>query len=105
MTNMASCKEISRLVTHRNLTTGSGRPSRNSQGLHNTSLQPTMPTTQLQETLVNTATVPHTPVTTPLARNIPSDSSNSSVMDISNPDTPIPITTQDRKVEVLTPYT
>ena len=102
---MALCKEISRLVTNMNLTTGSGRPSRNSQGICNTSLQPTMPTTPLPETPVNTATVPHTPVTALLARSIPSDSNNSSVMDTSNPNTPVPITTQDRQVEVLTPCT
>ena len=47
----------------------------------------------------------HTLVTIPLARSIPSKSNNSSVMNTSNPNTPVPITTQDRQVEVLTPCT
>ena len=102
---MASCKEISRLVTNMNLTTGSGRPSRNSQGICNTPLQPTMPSTLLPETPVNTAKELHTPVTTPVARSIPSDSNSSAVMDTSNSNTPVPITMQDREVEVLTPCT
>ena len=58
-----------------------------------------MPSTPLPETPVNTATVPHTPVTTPVARSIPSKSSSSAVMGTSNPNTPIPITMQDRQVE------
>ena len=94
---MALHKEISRLVIDMNLTKGSGRPSRNSQGICNTLLQLTMPTTPLQE--------PHTLVTIPLARSIPSDSNNSSVMDTSNPNTSVPITMQDRQVEVLTSCT
>ena len=88
-----------------NLTTGSGKPSRNSQGICNTSLQPTMPSTLLPETPVNTATMPHTPVTTPVTRSIPFNSNSSAVMDTSNPNTPVPITMQDRQVEVLTPCT
>ena len=102
---MASCKEISRLVTDMNLTKGYGRPSRNSQGICNTLLHPTMPSTLLPETPVNTATVTHTPVTTPVTRSIPCDSNSSAVMDTSNPNTPVPITMQDRQVEVLTPCT
>ena len=98
---MASHKEISRLATDMILTTGSGRPSRNSQGIHNTLLQPTMPTTLLPETPVNTDTVPHTPVTNPVARSIHSKSNSSAVMDTSNPNTPVPITMQDRQVEAL----
>ena len=34
---MASCREISRLTTNMNTIPGSGRPSRNSQGIHNVS--------------------------------------------------------------------
>ena len=64
-----------------------------------------MPTTLLPETPVNTATVPHTPVTTPLARGTPSEGNSSAIMDTSNMNTPIPITMQDRQVEVLTPCT
>ena len=105
MINMASYKEISRLVTDMNLTTGSGRPSRNSQGICNTPLQPTLPSTPLPETPVNTATVPHIPATIPVTRSIPSFSSRSAVMDTSNPSTPVPITIKDRHVEVLMPCT
>ena len=86
-----------------NLTTCSGIPSRNSQGICSTPLQPAMSTTLLPEMPVNSATVPHTPVTTPVARSIPSDSNSSAVMDTSNPNTPVPISMQDRQVEVLTP--
>ena len=37
---MASCREISRLTTNMNTITGSGRPSRNSQGIHNVCQHP-----------------------------------------------------------------
>ena len=103
MNNTASHKEISRLVTDMSLMTGSGRPSRNSQGICNTPLQPAMSTTPLPETPVNSATVPHTPVTTPVARSIPSKSNSSAVMNTSSPNTPVPISMQDRQVEVLMP--
>ena len=86
-----------------NLTTGSGRPSRNSHGIYNTPLQPTMPTTLMPETPVNTETVPHTPVTTLVARSIPSEGNSSAVIDNSNPNTPVSTSIQDRQVEVLTP--
>ena len=42
---MASHREISRLITDMNTTTGSGRPLRNSQGIHSTSQHPTRYTT------------------------------------------------------------
>ena len=84
MNNMASCKEISRLVTDMNMNTGSGRPSRNSQGIHNTLLQPTIPMTPLPETPVNPATVPSLPSASPLARSILSDNSSHAVTDTSN---------------------
>ena len=103
--NMASHKEISRLVTNMNITTGSGRPSRNSQGICNTLLQPTTPSSPLPKTPVNSSTVPNTPVTTPVTKRIPSDSSSSAVMNTSNPNTPLPTSIQDRQVEVLTPCT
>ena len=99
-------KETSKLVTDMNLTAGSGRPSRNSQGIYGTSSQSTMPTTLLSETPVNVATAPHTPVKTPPARSIPSQGNNSTVIDTSSINTPMPMptTTQDRHdhVEVLT---
>ena len=107
--SMASHKEISKLVTDMNLTAGSGRPSRNSQGICGTSLQCTMPTTPLPETPVNTTTTPHTPVTTPSARSTPSQGNDSAVIDTLSANTPMPIctATQDRyhQVEVLTPCT
>ena len=68
---MASCKEISKLVTDMNLTDGSGRPSRNSQGIHNASLQPAMPTAPVPEILIDIATAQHSPVKTPSARSTP----------------------------------
>ena len=105
MINMASHKEISRLVTDMNLITGSGRPSRNSQGTCDTPLQPTMPITPLPETPVNVAMVLHTPVTILVARSIPSKNNSSVVMDTSNPSTPFPITMKDRQMEVIMPCT
>ena len=106
---MASHKEIGKLVTDMNRTAGSGRPSRNSQGIHSASLQTTMPTTPVPETLVNNATAPHSPVKILLARNTSSQGNSSTVMDTSNTNTPLPmpIATQDTKhqVEVLTPCT
>ena len=86
-----------------NITMGSGTPSRNSQGIHNTPLQPTMSTTLLPEPPVNPDTVPNSPVTSLVARSIPPDNNTSAVMDTSNPNTPVPISTQDKQVEVLTP--
>ena len=39
MDRMTSCKEISKLITDMNYTAGSGRPSRNSQGIYDPTLQ------------------------------------------------------------------
>ena len=102
---MALHKEISRLVTNMNITTGSGRPSRNSQGIYNTLLQPAMSTTLLPETLVNPAMVPHSSVTSLVARSMPSDNDSPTVTDTSNPNTAVPISMQDKQVEVLVPCT
>ena len=106
---MASFKEISKLITDMNLTAGSGRPSRNSQGICGTWLQPTMPTTPLPETPVNIASALHTPVTTLPDRSTPSQGNNTSVIDTSSTNTPMPMPTpaQDRhhQVEVFTPCT
>ena len=92
-----------------NHTSGSTKPSRNSQVMHNTTFQPTMSTTPVPETLVNTATALHSPVKAPLARSTPSQGNNSAAQDTSNTNTPmpIPIATQDRQhqVEVLIPCT
>ena len=69
---MASCKEISKLVTDMNHTVGSGRPSRNSQIIYDHTLQPTpMPTNLVPLIPVNTTAVPHAPVTTPQVEVIP----------------------------------
>ena len=109
MDSMASSKEISKLVTDMNYTAGSSRPSRNSERMCNPTFQPTMCTTPVPETPVNTATTLHTPVKVPPARSNPSQVKNSAVMDTSNTNTPMPmpIATQDRQleVEVLTPCT
>ena len=86
-----------------NLTSGAGRPFRNSQGICNTPLQPAMSMTLLPETPANSATAPHTPVTSPVARSIPSDSNGSAFMDTSSPSTPAPISMQDKQVDVLKP--
>ena len=100
---MASHKEMSRLVTDMNITTGSGRPSRNSQGIHNTLLQPAMPNNALPEMPVNPATIPSTSVNAPLARSILPDSSSHLATDTSNSKSPVAILSQDRQVELLTP--
>ena len=88
-----------------NITTGSGRPSRNSQGIHNTPLQPSMPTTPLTETPVNSATVPSMPTASPLARSVLSDNTSHTVTDTSNPNSSVLTSLQDRQIEVLTPCT
>ena len=59
---MTSYKEIRKLVADMNLTDGCSRPSRNSQGICNASIQPTITTTTVPEILLNIATVPHSPV-------------------------------------------
>ena len=91
---MASCKEISRLATHMTITTGSGRPSRNSQGIHSTLLNPARPTTLLSDALV-------TPVNSELTRSILPDNRNHTTSD--TPITLITKSAQDRQVEALTP--
>ena len=105
MITMASHKEISRLVTDMNVTSGSGRPSRNSQGICNTPLQTAMSTNPLPETPANPTIVPSTPVASPLGRSILPDNNSHAVTDMSNPNSPVPISSQDKQVEVLTPYT
>ena len=90
MDSMASRKEISKLVTDTNNTVGSGRPSRNSQGIHDHTLQPTpMPTNPRPVTPVNNTAVPHTPVTTQQARSDSSKGNNSAVQNTLSTDTPI----------------
>ena len=99
---MASHKEISKLATDQNFTIGMGKPSRNSQGIHDPTFQPTpVSTTSVSETPANIVTVSCTPVTTPWARG-----NNSVAQDTSSAHTPIsmPMATQgnQHQVEVLT---
>ena len=93
---LASWKEMSRLVTDIDITTGSGRHSRNNQGIYNTSLQPTRTTTLLSE-------AQSTPVNSQLGRSILPDNRNSTASD--TPDILVTVLTQDRQVEVLTTCT
>ena len=102
---MASHKEMSRLVTGMNITTGSCRPSRNSQGIHTTLLQPSMPTTPLAEMPVNRITIPWTPVNPPLTRSILPDTSSHAATGTPNSNSPVAISTQDKQVQALTPCT
>ena len=104
MNNMASHKEISRLVTDMNITTGSGIPSGNSQGIHNTPLHTAISVTLLPETPENPAMVPNSQVTSPVARSILCDNGSSTVTDTSNPNTPVPISMPDKQVEVFMPF-
>ena len=94
---------MSRLVTDMNITTGSGRPSWNSQGICNTLLQPTRPTTLLPETPVIPATIPSTPVNLPLARSILPDNRSHAATDTPISNSLIAIPTHDKQIEVLTP--
>ena len=76
------------------ITAGSGRPSRNSQGICSMLLNPTRPTTLLWD-------APSTPVNSQLARSILPDNRNHTASD--TPNTPITISAQDKQVEALTP--
>ena len=105
MNIMASHKEVSRLVTDMNITTGSDRPSKNSQGICNTALQPTMPATLLPETPVSPAAVPSMPTTSPLARSVLLDDTSHTVTDTSNPNSSVLTSLQDRQVKVPMPCT
>ena len=91
---MAFRKEISRLATDMTITAGSGRPSRNSQGIYSTLQSPTRPTTPLLD-------APSTPVNSQLARSILPENRNHTALD--TPNTPITASAQDRQVEALTP--
>ena len=93
---MASQKEISRLATDMTITAGSGRPSRNSQGICNTLQNPTRLTTVLSD-------APNTPVNSQLARSILPENRNHTASDTSN--NPNTASAQDRQVGALTPCT
>ena len=62
-----------------------------------------MPTTLLPETPVNSATVPGMPTPSPLAGSVLPDNTGHAVTDTSNPNSPVPTSSQDRQVEVLIP--
>ena len=64
---------------------------------------PTMSSNLLQETPANPGTVPSTPAASPLARSILPDNNSHTVTDTSNPNSPVPISSQDKQVEVITP--
>ena len=91
---MASHKEMNRLVADMTITAGSDRPSRNSQGICSTSLNPTRLTTPLSD-------APRTPVNSQLARSILPDNRNDTAPD--TPNTQITASAQDKQVEALTP--
>ena len=82
------------LTTDMTVTAGSGRPSRNSQGICSTLLNPTRPTTPLLD-------VPSTPVNSQLARSILPDNRNHTASD--TPNTLITPSAWDKQVEALTP--
>ena len=88
--NMASCRELSKLTANMNTIPSNDRPSRNSQGIHNMSQHP-MEYTVLQ------LDQQHTPVNTPLPRNMltASDPNQDSTL----VDTP----SSQRQVESFTP--
>ena len=87
---MASHKELSRLVTDMNTTTDSGRPLRNSQGIHSASLHPTRPTTLLLD-------APSVPVNSQFTRCILTENGTHSASDAPN------TLSSNRQVEALTP--
>ena len=87
---MASCREISRLTTDMNTIPGSGRPSRNSQGIHNV-CQHCMGYTASQSDQQGT------PVNTPLPRSVLTE--NGPDQDSSSSGTPL----SQRQVESFTP--
>ena len=87
---MASCNEISRLNTDMNTIPGSGRPSRNTQGICNVSQHSMGYTTSLSEQQ-------GTPVSTPLPRSVLTK--NGPGQDSSSSGTP----SFQRQVESFTP--
>ena len=102
---MASCKEMSRLLIDLNKTTGSSRPSRNSQGICNTLQQPAMPITLLPEMPANPATIPSTPVNLLLARSILPDNSSHATTVTPHSNSSVRILTQDKQVKAFPPCT
>ena len=68
-------------------------------------MQPTMSTTPLPDTPANPAIMLSTLIASLVARSILSHTSNHSISNTSNTNFPVPISVQDKKVEVLTPCT
>ena len=87
---MASHKELSRLATDINTTTGSGRPLSNSQGFCSASLHPTRPSTLLSD-------APSVPVNSQFTRSILTKKGTHSAPNTLNT---LP---SDRQVGALTP--
>ena len=85
------------------MTTGSGRPSRNSQGICNILQQPAMPMTSLPEMPPNPAIIQSTPVNLPLARSILPDNSSHVTTVPPHSNSLVVILIEDKHVEVLTP--
>ena len=88
--NMASHRELSKLTTNMNTIPSNGRPSRNSQGICNMSQHPI-------EHTASQSDQQHTPVNTPLPRNILT--TNDPDQDSTLADTP----SSQRQVESFTP--
>ena len=91
---MASCREIGRLTTDMNTIPGTGRPSRNSQGIHNVS-QHSMGYTTSQSDQKGTR------VNTPLPRSVLIE--NGPGQDSSSSGTPSGTPPSQRQVESCTP--
>ena len=87
---MASHRELNKLTTNMNTIPSNGRPSRNSQGIHNMFLHPI-------EYTASQSDQQHTPVNTPLPRNVLT--SNNPKWDSTLADTP----SSQRQVESFTP--
>ena len=87
---MASCRELSKLITNMNTIPSSGRPSRNSQGICNVSQHP-------MEYTASQSDQQGTPVNTPLPRNVLT--TNDPNQDSISADTP----SSHRQVESFTP--
>ena len=87
---MASCRELSKLTTEMNTIPSNGRLSRNSQGIHNMSQHPMEYTTSQSDQQ-------HTPVNTPLPRNMLTASNPN--QDSTSTDTP----SSQRQVKSFTP--
>ena len=76
-----------------NIASGSGRPSRNSQGIHNALQQPLYAYNSIARNASEPAIIPSTPVNSPLARSILPDSSSNAATVTPNSNSPVVILT------------